>query len=185
MTSETITGLTNGDPYWFAVRDTASIWSNVATATPMGPLGIAQPTSVTTGDGELQVFWAEPTTLGGHTGLLFYSVVYRPVGTQTWLLGPQGITARTTVLPGLINGTTYEIGVLGPDRRRRALAGPRHRPHGRHREGTPQAAPTLSYATPGTWPQNTPLTLDPDRHPTAGQRHLQHRVRRAARRDDA
>ncbi len=161
VTSATITGLTNGSPYWFAVRDTASIWSDVATATPMGPLGIAQPTAVTTGDGELQVFWAEPTTLGGHTGLLSYSVVFRPVGTQTWQIGPQSLTARTTFLPGLTNGVTYEIGVLAQTDDGGLSPALGTDPTDGIGRGTPQAAPTLSYASPGNWPQNTPLTLDP------------------------
>lgn len=155
-TSIVISSLTNGTPYWFAVRDTApGIWSNVATATPMGPLGIAQPTATTIGDGSVQVFWAAPASTGGYTGLLSYNVVYRPVGTQTWILGPQGISPHTTLLGGLVNGTTYEIGVMAQtdDGGLSPTVGTI--------TATPQAAPTLSYATPSSWPQNTPLTLTP------------------------
>jgi hypothetical protein len=160
-TSKTITGLTNGTPYYFAIQVVAGIWSNAATATPMGQLGIAQPTAVTVGDGSLQVFWAEPTSLGGYTGLLSYSVLFRPVGTQTWLTGPQGITARTTLLPDLTNGTTYEIGVLAQTDDGGLAPALGTDPGDGIGRGTPQAAPTLSYATPSTWPQNTPLTLNP------------------------
>ena len=157
--SKVIDGLTNGAEYWFAVRGAGEIWSMVATATPMGPLGIAQPTAATIGDGSVQVYWAEPTTTGGHIGLLSYSVVYRPLGTQTWLFGPQGITPRTTLLSSLVNGTTYEIGVSAQtdDGGLSPMLGTI--------TATPQAAPTLGYATPSSWPQNTPLTLTP----TVGQ----------------
>ena len=152
-TSKVISSLTNGDPYWFAMRDNAGIWSRVATATPMGPLGIAQPTATTIGDGSVQVFWAEPATTGGFKGLVSYQVFFRPFGTQTWLSGPKSLTARTTLLPGLVNGTTYEIGIMAQTD-----------DGGLVRElgtitATPEAAPTLSYATPSNWPQNTPITL--------------------------
>jgi hypothetical protein len=159
--SQTITGLTNGTPYYFAIQVIGGIWSNVATATPMGPLGLAQPTAVIVGDGSLQVFWAEPTSLGGYSGLLSYSVLFRPVGTQTWLTGPQGITARTTLLPDLTNGTTYEIGVLAQTDDGGLSPALGTDPTDGIGRGTPQAAPTLSYANPGSWPQNTPLTLVP------------------------
>lgn len=148
-------GLTNGSPYWFALRDQSSIWSNVVTATPLGPIGVAQPTAVTVGDSSLQVYWDEPSTLGGHTGLLSYGVLYRPLGTQGWSRGPQGLTAQTTLLQGLVNGTTYEIGVFAQtdDGGATAVLGTI--------TGTPQAAPTLAYAEPPSWPQNSPLTLIP------------------------
>ena len=159
-----VTGLTNGVDYEFEVEGLADCTttpvvsgfpSNLVTATPMGQLGIAQPTAVTSGDGSLKVDWNAPTDLGGFSGQLSYNVVYRPVGTQTWINGPQGITALTATLTGLVNGTTYEIGVLA-----QTTDGGLSPTPGTI-NGTPQAAPTLSYATPGTWPQDTPLTLTP------------------------
>ena len=153
-TSTVVSGLTNGTPYWFVVRDNAGIWSKVATTTPMGSLGIAQPTAAIIGDGSIQVYWDEPSTTGGYKGIVSYTVFLRPLGTQVWLLGPQGITARTTLLPDLINGMTYEIGVAAQtdDGGLSSLS---------TITATPQAAPTLSYATPLDWPQNTPITLTP------------------------
>ena len=159
-----VTGLTNGVDYEFEVEGLADCTttpvvsgfpSNLVTATPMGQLGIAQPTAVTSGDGSLKVDWNAPTDLGGFSGQLSYNVVYRPVGTQTWINGPQGIPALTATLTGLVNGTTYEIGVLA-----QTTDGGLSPTPGTI-NGTPQAAPTLSYATPGTWPQGTPLTLTP------------------------
>ena len=163
------TGVINGEQYEYEIKArcgfvdagggftdiSESARSNVATATPIGQLGIAQPTAVTLGDGSLQLFWAAPTTLGGYKGLLSYGVVYRPVGAQSWINGPQGVTARNITLPGLTNGTAYEIGVAAQtdDGGLSPTLGTII--------GTPQAAPTLSYANPPSWPQNTPLTLTP------------------------
>ncbi len=178
-TSEVVSGLTNGAPYWFAVRGTSTIWSKVATATPMGPLGVAQPTAATIGDGSVQVYWAAPATTGGYTGLLSYNLVYRPIGTQAWLVGPQGITAQTTLLGGLVNGTTYEIGVLAQ------TDDGGHSPTAGTITATPQAAPMLSYATLSSWPQNTPLTLTPTVGQLQGSGAYTHRGRRSPRRDDA
>jgi LPXTG-motif cell wall-anchored protein len=41
-----------------------------------------------------------------------YYVVYRPTGTQRWIVGPGPLSGRITTLPGLTNGTTYDLGVL-------------------------------------------------------------------------
>ncbi|MDA7586101.1 putative Ig domain-containing protein [Luminiphilus sp.] len=162
-------GVINGEQYEYEIKArcgfvdggggftdiSESARSNLATATPIGQLGIAQPTAVTAGDGSVQVFWAAPTTLGGYKGLLSYGVVYRPVGAQTWINGPQGVTARNITLLGLTNGTAYEFGVAAQtdDGGLSPTLG--------IMIGTPQAAPTLSYANPPSWPQNTPLTLTP------------------------
>ena len=67
--------------------------------------------TATGGDSSAQVFWTEPT-LGGHPGPPSYYVMYRPTGTTTWIAGPGPLSARTTTIPGLINGTTYDVGVF-------------------------------------------------------------------------
>ena len=84
-------------------------WSNNVTGTPFGPIDPPVVTAVP-GSGEVQLFWTEPSA-GGHPGPLSYVVVYRPVGSVSWLLGPAFLSARTTVIPGLTNGTEYEFGV--------------------------------------------------------------------------
>ena len=154
-TSAMMTGLTNGNRYWFAIRVPDSIWSKVVTGTPMGSLGIAQPTGTKIGDGSVQIFWAEPGSTGGYSGPLRYSVLYRPVGSGNWLLGPQRIPATNTLLTGLNNGTTYEFGVLAEtgDGGVAASLGTI--------TATPQAPPILSYAQPSNWPQGSSLTLTP------------------------
>lgn len=154
-TSTMITGLTNGSPYWFAIRVPNGIWSTVATATPMGSLGIAQPTGATISDGSVQVSWSAPASTGGYTGSFVYNIFYRPLGNQGWLLGPQQIVTNSTLFTGLNNGTTYEFGVLAEtsDSGRAPSLGTI--------TATPLAPPTLSYAQPGSWPQGKPLTLTP------------------------
>jgi len=156
----TITGLTNGDPYYFAIRVPGGIWSQVATATPLGPLGAPQMPAVTTGDGLLRLDWSAPADLGGHPGPLSYFTLYRPTGNTNWLSGTQ-TTATTAQQTGLINGTRYDIGVwaLAADGAISPIA---------QGTGIPAAPPVLSYASPGTWPQNTPLTLTPNVTPLQG-----------------
>jgi len=111
--TEQITALTNGTEYEFEVVAVTSGGdgppSNLVKATPYG---LIEPPEVTAepGDGEVQLFWSEPNA-GGHPGPLFYTVVYRPVGTAEWTPGPNFLSARTTIIPGLKNGTEYEIGV--------------------------------------------------------------------------
>ena len=112
--SYTVTDLINGTDYEFSMvavySDGGGPLSNVVHATPVAP--IATPTaSGTPGDGVVQVFWTEPT-LGGHPGPPSYYVTYRPAGAMEWITGPGPLTARTTMLPELTNGTTYEVGVF-------------------------------------------------------------------------
>ena len=113
-TSTTITGLTLGTPYRFTVTPLNAVGpgtpSNEVLATPLGAVGPPVPTA-TGGDTSAQVFWAEPT-LGGRPGPPSYFVMYRPTGTTTWLAGPGPLSARVTTIPGLTNGTTYDVGVL-------------------------------------------------------------------------
>ncbi len=105
----TVDNLTNGTPYWFYVRGVNSFWSNGVTDTPFGPIDTPDVTA-TPGDREVRLSWPEPAA-GGHPGPLLYSVVYRPVGTDAWVSGPSLLSALTSTIPGLKNGTPYEFGV--------------------------------------------------------------------------
>ena len=113
-TSTTISGLTLGTPYRFTVTPLNVVGpgtpSNEVQATPLGPVGDPV-VSASGGDGLAQLSWTEPP-LGGHPGPPTYTVVYRPTGTTTWIAGPGNLSARTTVLSGLTNGTLYELGVV-------------------------------------------------------------------------
>ncbi len=105
----TVDNLANGTPYWFYVRGVNSPWSNGVTATPLGPIDTPDVTA-TPRDREVKVSWTEPAA-GGHPGPLLYSVVYRPVGTDAWVAGPSFLSALTTTIPELKNGTEYRFGV--------------------------------------------------------------------------
>ena len=113
LVSQKITELQNGTEYTFAVRAECNSgtgpFSNEVKATPYGAVGRPEVSAVP-GDRQVQLFWTEPTD-GGHGGPLVYTVVYRPVGTDAWIAGPSFLTARTTIIPGLKNGTAYEFGV--------------------------------------------------------------------------
>jgi len=113
-TSTTITGLTLGTPYLFTVAPVnvagPGTPSNEVVATPLGAVGPPTVTA-TAGDTSAQIFWTEPT-LGGHPGLPSYYVMYRPTGTTTWIQGPGPLAGRVTTIPGLTNGTSYDVGVF-------------------------------------------------------------------------
>lgn len=113
-TSTTITGLTVGVPYRLTIAPLnitgSGTPSNEVQATPLGAVGSPSVTA-TAGDASSQVFWTEPT-LGGRPGPASYFVVYRPTGTTTWSAGPGPLSARITTIPGLLNGTTYDVGVV-------------------------------------------------------------------------
>lgn len=113
--TQTVTGLTNEVEYTCEIAAVAGAaglgpLSNMVTDTPYAEPGTPEP-SATPGDGQAQVFWPEPSS-GGHPGLATYGVVYRPQGTDQWFVGPTLLSARTTLIPGLTGGTTYEIGVF-------------------------------------------------------------------------
>jgi len=113
---ETVTGLTNGVEYEFKVHAHAVAPvgdlpdSNVVEATPLGEAGIPDHAAIG-GAGAVQLFWTEPP-LGGHPGPPSYFVVYRVAGTSEWFAGPRYLSGRTTIIPGLDPGTTYEFGVF-------------------------------------------------------------------------
>jgi len=109
-----VSGLVNGTEYEFQVVAVNAVGdgprSNTVAATPFAQIGTpvitAQP-----GSQEVTLFWSEPDA-GGHPGPLTYSVVFREKGSSQWLIGPSRISARTTTIPGLVNGIEYEFGVF-------------------------------------------------------------------------
>ncbi|TGG96867.1 MAG: hypothetical protein ERJ67_00550, partial [Aphanocapsa feldmannii 277cV] len=105
-TGHTVTGLTNGNSYTFAVRAVnASGDGDVATvsATPVLP---SSPTSLraTSGDGNVALSWADP----GNVTIIGYEVSSNGGATFSAISGSDASTTSHTVT-GLTNGTTYTL----------------------------------------------------------------------------
>jgi len=81
--------------------------SNVAAATPIGPIGTPVPTA-TPGDGQVDLTWTIPN-LGGRT-LLNYFITYFPVGTTDY--GFEATLTPAVTITGLTNGTDYQFMVF-------------------------------------------------------------------------
>ena len=116
-----VSGLFNGTEYNCMVVALAgqssepSPPSNEVLATPLAPT-VAPVVSGSGGAAEVRLFWTEPDA-GGRAGPPMYFVVYRPKGSTLWENGPGFLSGRTTLIPGLTDATTYEIGVtaMWPD----------------------------------------------------------------------
>ena len=109
-----VSGLTNGDSYWFLVRGVNAVgggpWSNAVTGTPYGEIGIPVVTAVPGGNA-VDLSWTKPDD--GGRGLSGYNVFYRIAGELQWTFSEQvsgGDTLQATVT-GLAGGTAYEFGV--------------------------------------------------------------------------
>ncbi len=113
-TTATITGLTNGTAYEVQVRAGNSVgdgpWSASATGTPVGVASAPSAPRLTAGDGQLGVSWTAPSDNGA--AIDDYDVRYRPAG-GSWTELPDAVksTSTTATIPGLTNGTAYEVQV--------------------------------------------------------------------------
>ncbi len=105
-TSTTITSLTNGTAYTFAVAAVNSegtgTSSGSATATPATTPGTPTDLTATSGDTSVDLSWTAPASNGGAT--VTYTVTY---GAST----VTGITSTSTTITGLTNGTSYSFTV--------------------------------------------------------------------------
>ncbi|MDQ1444150.1 MAG: hypothetical protein QOI20_614 [Acidimicrobiaceae bacterium] len=156
VTSTTINGLTNGQPYDVTVTasnangagpDSASVAGTPST-TPAAPTI----TSVTPGNHTLDVVWTAPSDTGG-SAITGYTVTAVPQGGGTTKTKSVGVTLSTTI-DTLVNGTTYDVTVKatntngsGPDSA--AVAGT---------PSTVPGAPTLNTVTPGNHTLNLAWT---------------------------
>ena len=122
LTMYTLTGLTNGQPYTFALKaqNTAglSAASNAATARPLIPEVIDRrpprvPRNLTAvgGDGEVMLSWSKPARAG--RGII-RDYEYRINGTGRWI--STGSTRTTHTVTGLVNGTSYVFEVRAVNR---------------------------------------------------------------------
>ena len=105
---ETVTGLTNGQPYAFAVRAVNAAGTGLAatvTASPVTTPGAPQHLSAVAGYAQVTLTWAAPTSDGG-SAILRYEVAVDDSG--TWI--DAGLDLEETVT-GLTNGQPYAFAV--------------------------------------------------------------------------
>ena len=118
MTTQVISGLTNGSEYDVRVRAVNSagnsLWATDS-ATPAAPVTVpGAPTmdSVTSGDSTLTVNWSPPASDGG-SAITGYRVEWK-LHTTSWTEASGtdlGATARSHQITGLTNGTLYDVRV--------------------------------------------------------------------------
>lgn len=152
-----IAGLSPGTRYEFrvtALTPAQSGWSNVVSETPRAVPGLPPGFALSAAGQSIQANWS-PAAANG-SPIAGYVVIFRPASMSppasfSYLMLPD--TATTTNLTGLTNGVTYEVAVYGVNGVGAGLQA--------SGTATPVASPTLSYAAPSSWPQGTPLTLQP------------------------
>ncbi|NUR80350.1 MAG: choice-of-anchor D domain-containing protein, partial [Dermatophilaceae bacterium] len=112
--SATVSGLTNGTSYTVHVTAVNAVGASPAgvsnAVTPQAPPLPGTPTGVTAtrGNASATVRWVAPTTGGAVTG---YQVKVSTGGVQVGALRAAASTARSLVITGLRNGTTYSLQV--------------------------------------------------------------------------
>ncbi len=112
--SATVSGLTNGTTYTVHVRAVSAVGAGAAgvsnAVAPKAPPLPGTPTGVTAtrGNASATVRWVAPATGGAVTG---YQVRISTGGVQVGALRAAAATARSLVVTGLRNGTTYSVQV--------------------------------------------------------------------------
>ncbi len=158
-TSASIDGLTNGTRYWVTIRAVTATgngpWSNVSSQLPYTTPGMAIPTA-TPGDGQVALNWTTPSD--GGTEITIYLVMYREVGSPTWIEHGKGFLPpiTSTVVSNLKNGVPYEFKVIawsyiaGSDPNKEGLV-----------SATPSKPLNLAYPTPINVYKGFPQTINP------------------------
>lgn len=115
--SAILSGLTNGTPYEIRVARIAnqgsgpvvSSYTSAVLGTPVAAPN-APTITATAGAAQVSLSWTLPS--GNGADILDYVIQYRVVGQASWITWVDGVsTLRTSVVIGLVNGTTYEFQV--------------------------------------------------------------------------
>jgi len=114
-TTATVTGLTLGTNYSFAVKAVNvagdSVLSNIMYATPLTAPDAPTLNTAVPGSSNVTVTWTAPTNVGG-TPITGY-LVYYGIGTpDTPFGGMQASSARSLLVTGVTPGTTYVFAVM-------------------------------------------------------------------------
>ena len=113
-TTYTVTGLTNGQEYRFAVKalnPTESVNSDRVDTTPRTVPGAPTGLTATPDNTEVSLSWTAPADNGG-TAITDYIVEYRAGNSNSWSTFADGTsTATTATVTGLTNGTEYQFRV--------------------------------------------------------------------------
>lgn len=115
-TSQTITGLTNGTSYFFAVTavnasagagSPASVGATpVAITVPGAPTGL----TATAGNGQVALSWTAPANNGGEA-ISYYSIRYWLDGTSGYITSQSDPSIVSKTITGLTNGTSVNFTV--------------------------------------------------------------------------
>jgi titin len=112
----TISGLTNGVAHEFrvaAVNGSGSGgYSTILAATPRGVPSVPTAFVVTNGDGQVDLAWSAPLTVGGYA-ISDYAIEFKLSSASTWTTIVDGIGTGTTYRhTGLTSGLTYNYRVF-------------------------------------------------------------------------
>ena len=113
--TSTVTGLTNATSYDFRIvtvtSTSASSYSSVVSATPIGLPTAPQSLVATAGNSQVDLTWSAPVSNGG-SAITDYRIQYRVNGTSSWTTYVDGTSTSTSVrVASLTNGTEYEFQV--------------------------------------------------------------------------
>ena len=105
-TSKSVSGLTNGTPYYFRIYTTSnagdSVASSTVNATPYTNPSVPRDISAIASNARVDLSWNVPATIGG-SAISSYNVTSPSGGT----VGTVNLTTRTVTITNLANGTSY------------------------------------------------------------------------------
>ncbi|GAA3405212.1 hypothetical protein GCM10020370_27420 [Paenibacillus hodogayensis] len=118
-TSFTVTGLTNGTPYVFAVKasdgaQSSAFSSASASVTPRAVLAPPAQVSATAGDSLAAVTWSASANAVSYA-VYHYAGAAAPLLPSDWVVSAPTVTGTTYTVQNLVNGTPYVFAVKAID----------------------------------------------------------------------